>query len=451
MHGLLTHTLARIDSLEEFYLMEFKSIKKKSDKGLDENRFAMLLNLYLKILADEDEEIMNNESFKALQQIMAGCVEIEEIRKDEQKRVVSFKLKDCKYIKDISTFDYRKGNLEYQKFADMPQIHANNTLIMLIIRFEEFISNVIASIFTLYPNKYLKNQSVTFLEISNLGIDEVKENILRRETESIMHQSYVEWFKLFESHKMNFEKYEYETKQLKELYARRNILVHNAGKVNAIYLKNVPDSDKKIDEQLIADEKYLEMAFNIIKKIIFAIIIEASKFYEDGKEDLLDEVFGQAFEELSKEHYTISAGVFDALRNIKWQTEEDKLMEMINYWISIKEMNGLKEIEEDIKKFDTSALNLMFHLAKLILLDEFEQATVLIEDMLEKKEIPVRALIEWPLFKKYRLSEDYKRLKESKAEIFNLTTVESSNENSNTPISIRSQLEEMEESNVKAN
>lgn len=147
MIGLLTHTLQRIDSLQQFYQMELKSIERKAKDGMNKNRFAMLIEAYFQALMYSGEEYKKSDSFQALQKIMSQCIEIENTSEDENKKSISFTIKENKYFKDVD-IDVKKGAIEYQKFAEMPQIHAGNTLIMLIIRFEEFISHFIAYIYS---------------------------------------------------------------------------------------------------------------------------------------------------------------------------------------------------------------------------------------------------------------------------------------------------------------
>ena len=53
---------------------------------------------------------------------------------------------------------------EYEKYAEMPITHGNNTLIMLITRFEEFISDFIEIVYLKFPQKYLDSQTITFSE-----------------------------------------------------------------------------------------------------------------------------------------------------------------------------------------------------------------------------------------------------------------------------------------------
>lgn len=63
MFELLTDTLQRMDSLQQFYLLELKSIERKSSNGMKKNRMAMLISLYLHIYSKGSEEQQKSESF----------------------------------------------------------------------------------------------------------------------------------------------------------------------------------------------------------------------------------------------------------------------------------------------------------------------------------------------------------------------------------------------------
>lgn len=93
MIGLLTHTIQRIDSLEQFYQLEYKNIERKSKKGTNENRFGMLIDVYLNALTYADEEYKNTESFKALEKLMKKCIEVKNFSEDDNKKTISFTLK----------------------------------------------------------------------------------------------------------------------------------------------------------------------------------------------------------------------------------------------------------------------------------------------------------------------------------------------------------------------
>lgn len=440
MLELLRYTLSRIDSLKHFYKSELASIEKKSKKGMQENRFARLVNVYFQLLTSENEEDRNDDSFTALKKYMDNHITIKKVEPDGEKKNFIFELKNINERYN----DFKEESFEYQKYRDMPIIHGHNTLTMLITRFEEFISNFLKKLYIMYPNKYLNNQTIKFSEIIDLGIDEIQTKVVLREVDLIMRESYTEWFKIFSSHKMDMEKCKNELILLKEIYARRNILVHNSGFVNETYLNCVPDSPFKLGEQLFADDNYLEKAFDAIKKIIFIIMYEATRLIKDSQIDYLHNIFSQAFIELNRENYEVSQKIFGILKENNLYDDQYKLMSKVNYWISIKELYGLEKIINDVTNFDVSAYSNSFALAKYILLNEYDKAAQLIENMFNREEISFIELNEWPLFKNYRNTEYYKNFKLLHSDKLNIGSVETSLEDEKIEASIRKELAEVQ-------
>ena len=412
INSLLKYSLERVSSLEHFYKEELKHIETKSLEGQKMNEIGYLALMYMSVLASNTL----NESDEELDDLIAKVKKYMKIEiESSDEGVTKFRyeyINEAELRQQGYELDIDKSLSAYYKYIDMPIIHANNTLIMLITRFEEFISALITEIYLLYPQKYLNKQQISFSEIANCKIEDICDKIVRREVDAIMRQSFMDWFELFESHGFKFDSCRLEIENLKEIYARRNILVHNAGVVNDIYLKNVPSSTAKIGEYLYATNQYLPDAFQTIRTLILTIMLEAVRLVNKNKDKYLDSIFKIAYGMLQEKKYVLSKHVFNALKKHKNATNDIKEMSQINYWLSVKGIEGTQPILNEIRAFDVSALNKKFHVAKLILLEDYKTATLLISDMYSKNEIDTCELIDWPLFEDYRQSEDYKVFKD---------------------------------------
>lgn len=138
----------------------------------------------------------------------------------------------------------------------------------------------------------------------------------------------------------------------------------------------------------------------------------------------MDNIFSIAFNELIAENYSICETVYYAIFNNQFVDEKTKHMAQVNYWISKIENSGLESVKKDILRFDTSALDKVFLLAKQILLEEYDQATINVEELYSKGDLPLYAIEEWPLFKKYRKTAKYNEFKSSHPELFGIFAVE---------------------------
>lgn len=426
IQGLLQYSLERIASLQNFYDLEKKSISSRSQKGMKQNRFGFLMDTYVQLLVAGTDADREKESFSHLEQQAKQYIEIKSITsKEDGINEVQFRIKNREELEKRGfNLDIKRSAVAYRQFAEMPVIHGSNTLIMLITRFEEFIAHFLSMLYYKYPHKYLDKQQITFSEIVDIGIDEITHKIISREVDKMMRDSYVEWFKLLESHGMKLKSCQSELVNLQEIYARRNIWVHNSGQVNKSYLENVPNTTAKLGEKLPIDEQYINNAFDTIKIIIFSIHIEAIKFWDKDKNAYMDHVFNVAYEELEAEHYSICYNVFAALSETQHFDTAQLMRSKVNFWIAAKKLKGLDAIKESVESFDVSALDRVFLLAKHILLEQNGEATQIIESLFRRNDLPAYCLEEWPLFKDYRTTSEYHEFKSNHPEYFEIASVE---------------------------
>lgn len=420
---LINKSIQSIDSLKHFYEAQKKYINQKSQKGMKENKMGYLADFYFNVLTHGTEEEKSHPTIVNLKEALDKHIDILEVT----DRGVRYSITSDN--PELFT-NIKKSSKEYRKYHEMPIIHGNNTLIMLITKFEEFIADVITYIYEKYPNKYLNHQTITFFEIESNGVDTIKNIIVDREVDHIMRDSYMEWFALLADHKINLCCCSKELETLKELYARRNILVHNSGEVNDIYIKNVPNTSFELGDKLYAGDQYLRKAFETIKTIIYCIMIEAIKLDKKQKSMYVDNIFLNAFEELVAGNYHTCETVFSCIYNSGYTDEETKQMARINYWIAKIENEGLNSVRNEVQAFDVSALEKKFILAKVVLLEEYSRANGLIEELCNKGELDTYAVEEWPLFKGYRKTQEYQIFKNSHPELFDILTSDTQLENS---------------------
>ena len=447
MIGLLQNSLERINSLHNYYDQELKSITRRASKEMKINRFGYLVDYYFSILAANDKKTMEKDSFKNLEKYVKTYVTIQQ---PIENGCIVYQLQNIEVLKKVKTnLNIKEASMLFRRYYDMGVIHSGNTLIMLLIRFEEFFSEVLKIIYDLYPQKYLDNKMISYIEIQNSAPNNVRRTILDREIEMLMRDSYSKWFDILFEHKIDLSACETELKQLKELYARRNIIVHNGGIVNKAYLNQSGSNYYKIGDPVTVDEKYLKAAFNCIKIIMFTIVIQSEKLLKKGH-IYFEEIFNIAFEELSSKNYLVSRSAFYLLMNHPKLSDEYHNMSRINFWISEKE-TGLDRINE-IKKFDVSALENRFKLAKLILLEEYEEANEIIEEEIDNNQFSV-SMFEWPLFIHYIKSNSFTNLKNNKKEFFELNIFDANNSSPNdikiVGSSIKKEVEESKKDEKK--
>ena len=200
----------------------------------------------------------------------------------------------------------------------------------------------------------------------------MRENLIQRKVDAYMRESYMNWFKIFESHGMDASAWDEPLQRLAEIYARRNIIVHNSGVVNATYLSNVQGSKEKLGTCLTASKQYVDEAFGVIREIMVLIMLEASRVVPVGDvNDYLYSIFEHAFEFLKDGKYQLSEIAFLWLSRAKDFSEKNRTMSLFNFWMA-KLWGGTSNdlLLNEIKSFDVTAKEVDFKIAKYILLEQ---------------------------------------------------------------------------------
>ena len=107
----------------------------------------------------------------------------------------------------------------------------------------------------------------------------------------------------------------------------------------------------------------------------------------------------------------------------------DQLIAKVNYWIAVKNLNGIDAIQQEVKNLDTSAMQLQFSVAKAALLDENDKLTDLLDECLKTNEIPAYYIKTWPLLNEFRNSEYYDTFVDKHRENMNIGEYETPSSN----------------------
>ena len=369
---LLVSAIESIDAVAHFSSKEIQFIIECYKNEATKYRFGFETSCYLRLLSQDrlsDEDATRKEK---LGQKLGHYISISADQPEEG--VIKYTIENLSELteKGIET-DIPKATRMFSRYLEMVVIHGCNSLVMLITRFEEFISAYLEVLFEKFPQKYIDKQSVEFKDISPFaGIDEIRDFLVQRAVDKSMRQEYSQWFKIFEEHGMRFSNVSAVMKELAELYARRNIWVHNSGYVNSSYLALVPDSTYPIGEKLLVTQEYISNAIRVIKTIIYAILLETTKIVEKAlQEDYLTSIFNNAFEALLNQEYALASYVFSVLKSVMPLPADYKLMAQVNCWIAEIAQQGLDKYICDIQAWDVSAYDKSFLLAKRLLLRQY--------------------------------------------------------------------------------
>lgn len=413
--NLLTEALDDLESLRDYYHWQLDSTQSFIRKNIENNKYAILLNKYfLNKTTDKEKYELSEQEQAIIEKILDNF----EIEKSERQSKIEYYLKN---ITDLKGFELSvdRAQKSFKKAIARLRTLNESTLIIVLIKYEECISNLFRFLIENYPDAYLSDKSITYSEIviAKENIRDIKTRFIDREVDEIMRKPVSDWYKLINNKHSNSYAFDDSVAQeFKKAYYRRNIVVHNQGIVNETYLKNVEDKEYSIGDKLIINSEYVNDAIDNAAIVLIQTIWSARKLADDTQK-LSDALFEKGYDYLKSKDWDAAMFINGLLLNDGTQNEEQLLCERINYWIAKKNKDGVESIKEEVESLDVSAMNRRFVVAKHALLNETDSAIRILDEIIDL-DIHAIEVAEWPLFEEIRRSEQYKGFSERHRKIF---------------------------------
>lgn len=312
-------------------------------------------------------------------------------------------------------------------------LHNNNALISVLVRFENFLNEYFIWLINKYPDKYLSEKQIKYSELLKFNYEDLRGELTKEAANSIMSQPLNDWLKtISHNHKISLEVISTQLKDFTEIYYRRNIVVHNNGKINRQYLAGIKadTNDYQLGQNLITDQQYVLKAINTTMIIVYGILYASLKVNKEDKDEYLDFLFSAGFEHMMEGEWDISYFIFALLIKEECKDTLTNVLSQINFWISCKNKGEFEQIKAEIEATDYSAMDISVRMAKEILLENYETAVPLMDEAITCK-MPPDVVETWPLFIQFRKTEYYKAFKEKYADRIEQQTVTSDDLESN--------------------
>lgn len=411
MINCCTNFSERVCELYNYYQINLKAINNDYQQKKEKYSIAFKIldsfNSVYKCKTPEEQiakfkEIKNNQicDNKKLKDLFA------KIDFDEEEIGFSYVFKpEIRNFKDFLPSKARKINKIY-----LYSISRLKTSILssLVSTYESFLSSVYSNL--IYNNRslYFGSRTITLQELISNDLDDIIEKQIDEIVESDMYDSIDLTKTIFEKEKIAQNEIAKTIEEFIEICSRRNIYIHNDGNVNKLYLSAVPSCNAKVGTYLKCDDKYYINSIISIQKLMFFMtfrLLEKEKMDDDVIEQILDFYF----EKLANKEYEITEFVYRVLSSSKKLDFASKMICEVNYLISLKYLHKEKEFNDEISTFDVSASEKPFKIAKLILLNKFQEASKLIEESYDSEKTP-NELLNWPLYQDFRCTDFYKEI-----------------------------------------
>ena len=414
--GLLEHALRDIDTLEEYYSEQYESTIKYVKKEHDKYKYGLAIYKYLcgRLHEEEKPHCMNELEEKFISE------EVEIVEDKQDKKNVQYKLRNPeKYVK--YELDPIIADRKVISLLEQSEILNDSVLIMLLIKYENIISEIYGKLLKAFPDAYLKEKSITYSKLisMNSDIDEIMKAFIESEIDEFMRRPLKEWYEVFEhKHKLHFE-FGDEFEDFKEIYYRRNIVVHNKGIANSSYIEGVSEKYKcGIGTRLSPNNGYLNNAFDCTRIVLVETFLGINKLAEDDNK-VINELFLIGYDYMQKKKWMVSKHIFKELGGLKGQSDADKWCNTVNFYVSCKNLDGIDSIRKEVENMDTSLMKPRLAIAKPALLDDNCIVSSILETIIGS-DISVNEIKTWPLLLQYRESEEYKDFINKHADLFEI-------------------------------
>jgi hypothetical protein len=174
------------------------------------------------------------------------------------------------------------------KAISYPSIIYKTTLIYAVSSFEVFLNNFLTIIYEEEPRALKSNaKSMTYEEIlSHSSLKSLKRKMISNVLHDFFYKSISDQFEIINKKfgfKLDFNKSKstifdksVNLETLTEIFALRNIILHNDGIVNDIFLKNNPNSKFNIGDRVVLDSEFthnkIYYLLQMITKLCYSIL-----------------------------------------------------------------------------------------------------------------------------------------------------------------------------------
>jgi hypothetical protein len=194
---------------------------------------------------------------------------------------------------------------------------------------------------------------------------------------------------------------------VREVWARRHVLVHHAGIADQRYVERVAGAVE--GTILEVDSEYLRTAIDLLSGFLLGIILTAWATLLDRSTFVVQLAYMYAAIAESERRWPLAENLHMVAARIE-SDREHAAASQVNGWLARTHWRGSDSVHDDAAHWVTDGLPRRFRLARTILLGELDAAIAMLPELLGSREITTDDLREWPLFVPLRIIPAFQRL-----------------------------------------
>jgi hypothetical protein len=190
-----------------------------------------------------------------------------------------------------------------------------------------------------------------------------------------------------------------------ELFQRRHIIIHNAGRVSKRYITKVSEFERNppsIGTELPPDAEYVQGALDNLNVAGFLLtaFVHRNLTGRPSKSPIVGQIWRRAGYLIRLERWRACKKLCAVSKFFKEATESFRLTMQCEEWLCIKKLDGLDAIRAEVESWDASALGHRFRAMKHVLLDEDDKARAALKLAIESGELTRYSLSELPFLER---------------------------------------------------
>lgn len=339
-------------------------------------------------------------------------VEFESIKVEDKK----FALKNLK-IHASQPINIREDFENVKKSSGHIELLYKNSLISFLSSIEWFFAQILHYYYDKFPDSAgINEKNLRFSDLKSFNsIRDAEKFLIETKVEDILRGNFESWVDLLKKDlKLGLSYIDNIRDELIEIYQRRNLLVHNGGIINSIYIAKVKEefrNDVNFGDSLNVTKGYLS---NAISKLQLSFILIGAELWkklnaeDKNRGNILSDI---VYENILKARWEIAEGISYFIIHDARMGPTEKLLAQLNYWLCKKRMNQYEMIKKDLDNADFSDKKEIFQLGLAALREDKKTFFELLPVTLESKQTNIRKIEEFPILDEMRATEEYAKFR----------------------------------------
>ncbi|OCI31036.1 hypothetical protein OERS_22460 [Oerskovia enterophila] len=284
----------------------------------------------------------------------------------------------------------------------------SSLLTSLVGGFEMFIADLANYAYREFPAALsLSGASFTWQDVtSHSSIESLREQTIERAVNEMLRASFDDWLATFEKKFSVAVPSVVREVAVREVFQRRNLVVHNDSVVNELYrekVRGLPECPP-VGVQLVVDAEYLRDAADRLWATAWHLAWAfGDKLIKGGDREIFEMfICNVPYRHLEDKRYRAIefADCAHVVRSVK--DEGNALILKVNVWLAKKRLGKFDECRDEIVAWPTAHLSPQYQLARLALLDQLEEGMALVEEIRYTKNLSFTSWYTWPLLEELR-------------------------------------------------